>query len=324
MKNRIVHPLWTHLPILGLIVYLVINMITASPLPDRVPVNFDLSGQPAGYGSPWAVFSLVLGLVLLYGIISLVIDEAWARSEKRKTFNWLSPFDEIIAGVLVGIHTGYLRMLSSGLDTFSFPWVDVLVTGGIAVGLAIILEFLRPFRPNPQAVTIEDTSNLEKELKLRLKENRPILYWQSQEPLWVKLVTIAMPLVMLAVAAVMWFSQPWFSLLYIAIAVASSLLYGGLKTIVTRDKITVKLGLLGLRVLNLKTSEIISAEIMEFSPIKDFGGYGIRYNGKIWAYYFKGNRGVKITLNRKTQYLIGTNRPEQLLTVIKAVSGIGP
>ena len=105
-----------------------------------------------------------------------------------------------------------------------------------------------------------------------------------------------------------------------AIALAISQLNGGMRTIVTRELVTVRLGLFGIRVLKIKTSEIAASEIMEFSPIKDFGGYGIRFNRKMYAYFLKGNRGIKITLDHGMQYLIGADHPEQMLAVIKAVS----
>jgi len=72
-------------------------------------------------------------------------------------------------------------------------------------------------------------------------------------------------------------------------------------------------------VLKLKTADIASAEIMQFAPLGDFGGYGIRYNGKMTAYYLRGSRGVKITTQKGKKYLIGSDRPEHLLAVINAV-----
>jgi hypothetical protein len=40
----------------------------------------------------------------------------------------------------------------------------------------------------------------------------------------------------------------------------------------------------------------------------------------MYAYFLKGNRGIKITLDHGMQYLIGADHPEQMLAVIKAVS----
>lgn len=68
--------------------------------------------------------------------------------------------------------------------------------------------------------------------------------------------------------------------------------------------------------------DIATVEVHEFSPLKDFGGYGIRFNREMKAYYLHGTRGVKITVNGGKKYLIGSDRPEQLSTVIRAVTGL--
>ena len=292
----------------------------AGSLPANAPIHFGMNGEPNAYGSPWLFFGITFGIGILFGILSIIFDEIWVKSEKRKSFNWISLFDDLTTGFLVGISLGYLRFLESGASNFKFPVYDVLIVVGAALGIAIILELLRPFRLNPQIVRMEDTSTMEKELQQRLRDNRAFVYWQSQNPAWVSVVTIVVPLAMIAVAVLMWFIQPWFVLLYVAIALAISLLNGGMRTIVTREMVTVRLGLFGIRVLKIKTSEIAASEILEFSPIKDFGGYGIRFNRKMYAYFLKGNRGIKITLDHGMQYLIGADRPEQLLAVIKTVS----
>jgi hypothetical protein len=308
------------LGVLVLLLYLAERLITAGPLPSSAPTHFGFNGEPDSYGSPWLAFGITLGLSLLFGLLSIVFDEVWARGEKRKSFNWIALFDELLAGILVGISLGYLRMLENGITNFKLPITDIIMAVGVGLGLGVILEWLRPFRPNPQSLTSEDTAIMEKELDQRLKGNQPFIYWQSQNPGWVSVLAIALPLMMITIAVVMWFSQSWFSVFYVVLALVLSLLYGGMRTIVTRQRVTLRFGLLGIRVLRVKTAEIASAELLEFSPIKDFGGYGIRFNGKMYAYYLRGNRGVKITLDHGLKYLIGADHPEQLLAVIKAVS----
>jgi hypothetical protein len=78
---------------------------------------------------------------------------------------------------------------------------------------------------------------------------------------------------------------------------------------------------LNSKVLRLKTGEIANAELMEFSPMADFGGYGIRFNKEMAAYYMRGNRGVKLTLLNGKKYLIGSDKPEELYAVMQAVAG---
>ncbi len=75
----------------------------------------------------------------------------------------------------------------------------------------------------------------------------------------------------------------------------------------------------GFRVLRLNTAEVTSAELHQFSPLKDFGGYGVRFNREMKAFYLRGDRGVKITMTNGKKYLIGSDTPENLLAVIRAV-----
>jgi hypothetical protein len=74
-------------------------------------------------------------------------------------------------------------------------------------------------------------------------------------------------------------------------------------------------------VLRLKMTDITTVEKQEFSPLRDFGGYGIRMNRDTTAYFLSGNRGVRLTTVRGIKYLIGSNNADRLSEVIQAVSG---
>jgi hypothetical protein len=320
MKIRLHNPLWTHLPALAVLIYFIVRLIGTDALPAEAPVHYNWNGIPDNYGSPWLSIGLVLGLSVLFLVISGIIDEAWARNERKKTFNWLCLFDEIVVGLLVGINAGYLDSLQSGSGAFSFPGTYVATLAGGAIILAVILELVRPFRPSADRLTVEDTSGLAAELTARLKDNQPFLYWESQNPVYFNLLSIVLPILLLAGAILSWSSVPWVSLMLLALSIIFFLFYGGMRTVVVSQEITVRFGLPGLKVLKLKTEEIDRAEVIQFAPLGDFGGYGIRFNGKITAYYLRGSRGVKITTRQGKQYLIGSDHPEQLLTVIKAIT----
>jgi hypothetical protein len=83
--------------------------------------------------------------------------------------------------------------------------------------------------------------------------------------------------------------------------------------------VSVKMGILGIQLLCVKSGEIMSAEVHEFSPLRDFGGYGIRFNQEMQAFFLKGDRGVKITTAGNKKYLIGSDQPGHLAAVINAV-----
>lgn len=321
MKVKLLHPLWTHLPAVGALVFIIVYTIIMGPLPSNAPTHWDFHGQVDSYGSPYLGFWLTVGLSVLFIGITILFDELWAKHEKRKRFNWFSLLDELTVGYLVGIYTGYLQFLKSGETDFHFPWVLATIITVVLLIAAMALDMWRPYRPNPNRVTFKDTSEREKELAAKMKSSESFVYWESQNPWWVSLLSIGMTIFMVVVAAVTWFALWWVSLIVAISGLMMLFIYGGLQIMVTKQDITIKFGIIGLTVLRLNTIDIERIELTEFSPIADFGGYGIRYNGKAWGYYMQGNRGVKLTANNGKQYVIGSDKPGELYAVVQAVAG---
>lgn len=58
---------------------------------------------------------------------------------------------------------------------------------------------------------------------------------------------------------------------------------------------------------NILFDEIKKIEIIKYSPLKDYGGWGIRYGNKGVAYSIGGNLGLSITLLSNKNILIGIN-----------------
>ena len=148
MKTKFAHPLWTHLPAVTVLVILIAYLAVNGPLPPEAPVHFGFNGEPNSLGSPWLTFGLTIGLSVFYILLSIFLDNLWAKQEKAKTFNWLSLLDDIVVGSLVGASLGYLVFLNQGTVSFSFPWNYLLALGGGATVLAIILEKIRPYQPH--------------------------------------------------------------------------------------------------------------------------------------------------------------------------------
>jgi len=63
---------------------------------------------------------------------------------------------------------------------------------------------------------------------------------------------------------------------------------------------------------------------LTYHPLRDYGGWGIRYGKHGRAYNVSGDRGVIFTLADGRTLLIGSQRSEELSAAIAAVSGIGP
>ena len=319
MKDKFVHPLWTHLPALLLIITAAFFTVKAIPLPDPAPVRFDLNGQPNAYGSPWISTALLIGLSIGFLILSAWLDELWARQEKKKTFNWMSLFDEFAIGSMCGVQIAYVVMLASPQKVFLFPWVAMVTACGLGTGLAVALEILRPYRHYEKKLAVEDMDQVADEITRIIQAGQPLAYWESQNPPYAGVLAVILPLIMIIAAVFTWAVLPWLSVILAVIALGMICTYGGFRIHVTRDTVTVRMGLLGIKLLQVNTSDIVEVEVYPFSPLHDFGGYGIRFNGEIQAYYLQGDRGVKITNREGKKYLLGSDHPEQLAAIIASV-----
>jgi hypothetical protein len=318
MKNKLFHPMWTHIPVLAVLIVCIVYTIISGPLPSHAPVHFDINGEPNQYGSPWLVFGIAIGITLFFLAVSAIIDENWVRQEKNKSFNWFCLLDELFGGFIGGMYLGYLNYINMGSIGFTFPWGTIGLVTGMMLILAIILEIVRPFNPHPRPTFFGDTSQMENEVAGKLREDTAFIYWQSQNPFWVSLLSVVLPLVMITAGVYAAFDIWWVGLIVGVAGLLSLLMYGGMRTSVTKNAVTVRFGMVG-KILNLKTGDIGIIELKEFAPIGDFGGWGIRYNGKMWGYYLRGNRGVKLTAQNGKNYLIGSDQPEELYAVIQAV-----
>jgi hypothetical protein len=62
-------------------------------------------------------------------------------------------------------------------------------------------------------------------------------------------------------------------------------------------------------------------EVQTYRPIRDYGGWGIRYGRGGKAYNVSGDRGVILGLSDGSRLLIGSQKPEELVNAIKLAFG---
>ena len=58
----------------------------------------------------------------------------------------------------------------------------------------------------------------------------------------------------------------------------------------------------------IERNEVLEITIIKYKPLKEFGGWGIRSNGRINAYTMWGNSGILITLKNGSKILFGTQK----------------
>jgi hypothetical protein len=99
------------------------------------------------------------------------------------------------------------------------------------------------------------------------------------------------------------------------------LLIPKLETRIQDDGIYVKFFPFHLSFRHYKGNDISKAYVRKYSPLGDYGGWGIRFgfgNGK--AFNVSGNMGLQLQFNNERRLLIGTNKPEELEAVLKSIS----
>ncbi|MBI1320308.1 MAG: hypothetical protein GC168_15380 [Candidatus Hydrogenedens sp.] len=102
----------------------------------------------------------------------------------------------------------------------------------------------------------------------------------------------------------------------VGMAVTSLLL---LRTRVDGVEISVSLGVLPLLRMHLRLSDITEARVVEYRPLRDAGGWGMRFGrfeGERCRYWnARGNQGVLLVTPRG-RYIIGSQQPEDLLAAV--------
>ena len=68
--------------------------------------------------------------------------------------------------------------------------------------------------------------------------------------------------------------------------------------------------------------QIRSVETRTYRPIRDFGGWGVRWAARGIVYHARGARGVRMVLASGERVLVGSQRPDELARDIAARTGL--
>lgn len=110
-------------------------------------------------------------------------------------------------------------------------------------------------------------------------------------------------------------------------AVASTLVTLGVFALLLSARLTVEVRADGLfvryRPFHLRFKEVPLAQVvghraLVYRPIRDYGGFGIRYGGGGKAYNVSGDRGVRIDFADGRHLLLGSRRADELAAAISA------
>ncbi len=90
----------------------------------------------------------------------------------------------------------------------------------------------------------------------------------------------------------------------------------GLQTQVYEDIVRVRFTPIHRNWQSFDFASITAAEAKTYRPIRDYGGWGIRYGGPGKAYNVSGNQGVLLNLADGTTLMIGSQRAPELAAAI--------
>ncbi|PZX51817.1 hypothetical protein LV84_03575 [Algoriphagus ratkowskyi] len=68
---------------------------------------------------------------------------------------------------------------------------------------------------------------------------------------------------------------------------------------------------------NYSRAEILSAEVIEYSPLTDYGGWGLKGNKTTKAYSVLGDEGLLLDVGEKKKIMIGTMKSKELTDFMK-------
>ena len=139
----------------------------------------------------------------------------------------------------------------------------------------------------------------------------------TQKWLWLILVILSI----IPISLVDFSSDPELSYLIILMSLSPMILFYfiELRVMLSNKGLQYQFFPFHLKSYTIKLDEITSFEELTYSPIKDYGGWGIRYGFKGKAYNVSGNKGVKIYLKNGKNILFGSKKSHELALVLEQI-----
>lgn len=91
-----------------------------------------------------------------------------------------------------------------------------------------------------------------------------------------------------------------------------------LSTRIDEQGIHIKMFPFHLKTVSYAWEELYSAEVVEYSPIMEYGGWGLRISSKGKAFNIKGDKGIKIQTTEGKSRMIGTQKFEEAKIVVSS------
>jgi hypothetical protein len=113
-----------------------------------------------------------------------------------------------------------------------------------------------------------------------------------------------------------------FLVLLIPAAVIFFMLYARLETEIKSDGIYVRFFPIHRRFRFYPWAELDNVYVRQYSPLGEYGGWGLRGLGGNKALNISGNKGLQLILKNGDRMLIGTRKPEEIEQVLISIPGL--
>jgi hypothetical protein len=92
-----------------------------------------------------------------------------------------------------------------------------------------------------------------------------------------------------------------------------------LETIIDNDGVQYRFRPFQRKPKVIKPEDILSFAVKQYSPLKDYGGWGVRLGsfGRGKAYNVSGNQGVLFDLKNGKKFMLGTQKPSEIRSVLE-------
>ena len=224
---------------------------------------------------------------------------------------WTTLPCDAVQGLLLGIEL-CLWMEPSPMARLHFPVVLGCALAAVAVGF--LAQWLAP-SARVAAPEIPLEIPVAPETLRSMEPGRAWSYREGQDAWWLRLLLLGL------LGWTIWLLARS-GLAGVASALPGVLLgavmWGGFRVVADRRGVHLRIGQLGIPIRNLSWQEIRAVRLREFSPLAEFGGWGLRYRPGTTALFLRGRRGAEIVLASGRSWLIGSDHPERLCEVLES------
>lgn len=298
-------------------------------LPDPMAGKIGFNGARSAWLPPAAQLAILLAIFLALWATDIFLRYCWVLQENgTRRFNWLQMCS---TPALTVVAWGWYVLVVNNTRHQNHPEFYLSELAALIAAVVVFLtvtELLR--RPGERAQPRSVQSAAPDSAALNRIERLPARFAvvQCDRPVWLLFATVASIVIMSAGAiGMLWGAAVspdaglslvlrGSAILVIAGCLVLVVFSGGFRFVVHSDGVDVRLGFGGIRLKYIAAREITSAAVREYSPLADFGGWGIRFGkDNTTAYILSGERGLELRTSTRN-YLLSVKDPELLAQLI--------